>query len=116
MKNKLMIIILALTLTSCSYSEGHRVGTITKFSKKGFIFKTWEGEIATYAKGQASTRLINSFSFSVPDNKVALKIAKLMESGHKVAIKYEEQFFISFWWEGDTMYHIVDAKIVKENN
>lgn len=110
MKN--IAIALLIFLSACSYSDGDRVGQVTKLSRKGFIFKTYEGELATLAKGKAATMISNSFSFSVIDKKVADKIKEAMEIDATVSLHYEQQFFV-FPWEGDTDYFITEVTIIK---
>jgi hypothetical protein len=88
-----------------SYSEGERVGFVQKISKKGWICKTDEGELAmANVIGQPAT----IFPFTVRDDAVAQKIEKL--SGHKVALKYEEHRGIPSSCFGDTTYFVTDAR------
>ena len=69
-----------LTL-SWSYSEGERAGYVQKFSKKGWLCKTWEGELAMVA---IPGSLAEKFPFSVRDPAVAVKVEKTM--GKRVAL------------------------------
>ncbi len=86
-----------------SYSEGVRSGELIKFSKKGVVFKTWEGEIS---KGFGGT---NVFAFSVLDSdpKVINDLKEL--EGQYVKLTYEEKYKTFPWW-GDTHYFIKEAK------
>ncbi|WP_378176193.1 6-phosphogluconate dehydrogenase [Aquimarina sp. SS2-1] len=112
MKKVLAIIILAITLLFAiwyatvyfaSYSEGVRSGELIKFSKKGLIFKTWEGEISQGISGA------QIFSFSVEDKNKEV-IIKLEEfQGRYVKLKYKERF-ATISWLGDTKYFIVDVE------
>lgn len=108
---KLSIIILFLC-TACNFSEGDRVGQVVKLSKKGVIFKTYEGELATIAKGTQATLMSNSFAFSIKDEALVKKVQEAMNNNKTVALHYEEQFF-SFWWEGDTRYHITNVNVTE---
>jgi hypothetical protein len=111
MKKIICSILLACTLSACSYSEGERTGTIVKFSQKGVLFKTWEGELATLAMARAGTAFSNSFAFTVKDDGVVQRIRMAMRKSDKITITYEQQFFM-LPWEGDTTYIIKDVNVV----
>lgn len=86
-----------------SYSKGIRSGELIKFSNKGYLVKTWEGEISQGISGA------QIFSFSVQDNKKDV-IKKLQEyQGRYVKLNYIERYS-TFFWLGDTKYFIVDVK------
>lgn len=90
-----------------SYSDGYRSGELIKFTHKGFVVKTWEGEISQGISGA------QIFSFSVMDNEPEV-IEKLKEyQGKYVKLKYEEKFGTFFFW-GDTKYFITE--VTKENS
>lgn len=90
-----------------SYSDGYRSGELIKFTHKGFVVKTWEGEISQGISGA------QIFSFSVMDNQPEI-IEKLKEyQGKYVKLKYEEKFGTFFFW-GDTKYFITE--VTKENS
>lgn len=85
------------------FSEGYRSGELIKFSRKGVMVKTWEGEIS---QGLAGT---NVFSFSVEDHEKEI-IEKLKEyQGEYLKITYKERYRTFFWW-GDTKYFITDVQ------
>jgi len=67
-----------------SYSQGERVGFVQKISKKGWICKTNEGELAMVNMPGQSAQIVN---FTVPDDAVVGQIEAL--NGHRVAITYE---------------------------
>lgn len=80
----LFVVYLLITLT-WSYSDGERAGYLQKFSRKGWICKTYEGEIAmTTVPGTAPV----IWEFSVWDNAVAKEIAGLLSK--KVILHYRE--------------------------
>lgn len=86
------------------YSEGTRAGELIKFSNKGIIVKTWEGEISQGISGA------QIFSFSVLDQKEDV-IEKLKEfQGEYVELTYVERFGTFFFW-GDTKYFISEVKL-----
>ncbi len=85
------------------YSEGMRSGELIKFSKKGVIVKTWEGEISQGISGAQ----IFEFSVYRKDQEI---IDKLNEySGEFVKVEYEEHYRNFFWW-GKTRYFIKSVK------
>lgn len=109
---KLWMLPLLITLSACSYSEGKRAGQIVKFSRKGILLKTYEGELATLAKGAAGTMINNTFAFSVKDDRIVEEIQQAMDRGSNVTLTYEQAFF-AFPWEGDTTYFIVKVSETK---
>ena len=81
------------------YSEGTRAGELIKFSNKGVLFKTWEGEISQGISGA------QIFQFSVLDKEEEV-IEKLKElQGRYVKVEYVERYSTFFFW-GDTTYFI----------
>ncbi|RXG30796.1 6-phosphogluconate dehydrogenase [Leeuwenhoekiella marinoflava] len=83
------------------YSEGTRAGELIKFSKKGVLVKTWEGQISQGISGA------QIFDFSVMGSKQDV-IDKLKEyQGSYVKLTYEERYATFFFW-GDTKYFITD--------
>jgi hypothetical protein len=98
----LPILLIALWTTialNWAYSKGDRAGYIQKFSQKGWLCKTWEGEIAMVnMPGQAQEK----FAFSVRDDSVAHAITRLM--GDRVAITYEQHPGIPLRCFGETDY------------
>ncbi|GAA3516548.1 6-phosphogluconate dehydrogenase [Aquimarina addita] len=85
-----------------TYSEGVRSGELIKFSYKGVLFKTWEGEISQGLSGA------NIFKFSV-EGKNEEVIKKLEEyQGRYVKLKYKERF-ATISWLGDSRYFIVEV-------
>ncbi len=89
------------------YSEGTRAGELIKFSHKGVIVKTWEGEISQGISGA------QIFPFSVLDNEEEV-IKKMQEyQGNYVKLTYVERFDTFFFW-GDSKYFVTDVS--KENS
>ena len=81
------------------YSEGVRSGELIKFSHKGVLIKTWEGEISQGISGA------QIFSFSVLGEE-AETIEKLKEyQGRYVKLTYLERFDTFFFW-GDSKYFV----------
>jgi hypothetical protein len=104
----LPILLIALWTTialNWSYSDGFRTGYVQKLSQKGWLCKTWEGEIAMVnMPGQAQEK----FAFSVRNDSVAHEITRLM--GGRVTIHYEQHPGIPLRCLGDTEYFITGVK------
>ncbi|HYT98832.1 MAG TPA: hypothetical protein VEK85_00550 [Gemmatimonadales bacterium] len=91
-----------------SYSKGERAGYVQKFSKKGWICKTWEGELAIVSiPGTMSEK----FYFTVRDNAVAARINQSL--GKRVALTYQQHIGIPTSCFGETEYFVVDVKAVE---
>jgi hypothetical protein len=91
-----------------NYSEGERAGFMQKLSKKGWLCKTWEGELSLVALPGAAPE---KFLFSVRDDAVAAKINALV--GQRVALTYEEHKGIPTSCFADTNYFVSDVKAVQ---
>lgn len=86
-----------------SYSQGYRAGELVKFSKKGVLIKTWEGQIS---QGVSESQI---FYFSVEDKDTAV-IRKLIDlQGKPVKLTYKERYRTFPWW-GDTRYFITNVE------
>ncbi len=91
-----------------SYSKGERVGFVQKLSKKGWLCKTNEGELAMVnIEGQQAEK----FYFTVRDDALAQKIESF--AGHRVALEYEEHKGVPSSCFGDTTYFIVGVNETK---
>ena len=90
------------------YSAGNRAGFIQKFSQKGWICKTWEGELAQVNLPGASQE---KFLFTVRDETVAQELTRMM--GNRVSIEYEEHRGIPGSCFGDTDYYVTGVKSLK---
>ena len=104
----LTILWIWLTLT-WSYSEGERAGYIQKFSSKGWLCKTWEGEIAMVTMPGA---IPEKFPFTVRDALVAGKINDL--AGKRVVLPYQQHKFIPSSCFGETEYFVTPAREVSD--
>lgn len=91
-----------------SYSEGERAGYVQKLSKKGWICKTWEGELAMVAMPGS---LAEKFPFSIRDPAVAAKVEKTM--GKRVSLVYEQHVGVPTSCFGETDHFIVDVRSVE---
>jgi len=88
------------------FSEGYRSGELIKFSRKGVIVKTWEGEISQGISGA------QIFKFSVEDGEKEV-VQELIElQGLYVKVTYKERYS-TFFWLGDTKYFITEVSLEK---
>jgi hypothetical protein len=91
-----------------SYSDGERAGYIQKFSRKGWLCKTWEGELAM---ANLPGTLQQTFQFSVRDSAVADQINHSM--GQRVALHYEQHKGVPTSCFGETEYYVTRVEPVK---
>lgn len=111
-----LLIVLIVTLAGyftfiyfATYSEGIRAGELIKFSSKGVLIKTWEGEIS---QGVSDAQL---FEFSVEDKEKEV-IQNLTDfQGKFVKLHYFERYK-TFFWLGDTKYFITKVEEDTERN
>ncbi len=99
----------AFTL-SWSYSAGERAGYVQKFSKKGWICKTWEGEMAMVTMPGT---VAEKFHFTVRDDAVAELINTNV--GSRVVLNYEEHKWIPFSCFGDTGHFVTGVRETAES-
>jgi hypothetical protein len=90
-----------------SYSVGERAGFMQKLSTKGFVCKTWEGELQLVALPGS---MPEKFFFSVRDDAVAQRINATM--GKRVALTYEQHIGVPTSCFGETEYFVTDVKEV----
>lgn len=94
-----------------SYSVGERAGFMQKFSEKGWLCKTWEGELSLIAIPGAAPE---KFIFSVRDPAVAKQIEAQM--GKRVSLNYQQHIGLPTTCFGDTQYYVVGVKEVITSN
>ncbi len=103
-----LVLLAAVTLAlwtwvalSWSYSDGERAGILQKFSHKGWICKTWEGELAMYVVGGVAPQI---WTFSVRDASVAADLSKRV--GERLQLHYSEHKGIPTSCVADTPYFV----------
>ncbi|HEX6051908.1 MAG TPA: hypothetical protein VFZ21_21715 [Gemmatimonadaceae bacterium] len=92
---------------SFAYSAGERVGYIQKFSEKGWLCKTYEGEIAMV---NLPGQIANTFQFTVRDDSVAALINQ--SQGKRVALSYEQHKGLPTSCFGETEYFVRGVKVI----
>ncbi len=90
-----------------TYSDGERAGYVQKFSRKGWICKTWEGELAMVNLPGAMPEI---FRFTVRDDATAAAINRSM--GQRVALHYEQHKGVPTSCFGETEYYVVQVRPV----
>lgn len=110
----LIFIAVASFLYFGNYSTGVRAGVVVKLSERGFLFKTYEGQlnIGTFgAFKNENNQLSTVFEFSVPRDRKeviqALQEASL--AGERVNLYYEEKYF-HYIWLGDSKYLVTKVE------
>lgn len=99
------------------YDEGVRAGNVVRVSKKGVIFKTYEGQLNLQSFGalKGSSPFAETFDFSVEKNKpdVIRELEAVALTGERVNLHYVKRYNI-FPWRGDTKYFIVSVERLGE--
>jgi len=90
-----------------SYSSGHRAGYVQKFSRKGWICKTYEGELAMVNVPGA---LQERWEFSVRDDSIAHLIANSM--GQRVSLNYDQHVGVPTSCFGETQYFVNAVQVL----
>jgi hypothetical protein len=91
-----------------SYSDGSRAGYIQKFSNKGWVCKTHEGELAmTTVPGLAPVL----WQFTVGDDKVASQLTQAM--GKRLVLHYKEHRYLPTTCFGETAYFVDHVEVAE---
>lgn len=111
-----LALVATISMTSCTenYSNGERIGMITKFSQKGLVFDSWEGSLNTTQTGMNSA---TPFEFSVDndinDSTVISTLDSAATEGWKVKIKYHETFGKNWFSNrGETNYFVKEVQVL----
>lgn len=95
-----------------TYSEGSRSGVLTKVSRKGVVFKTYEGElnVGGLNQGDGTIMPLSIFQFSVREKSVYDQLEA--SQGKKVVLHYK-QVIKNFFWQGESDYFVYSITSVK---
>jgi hypothetical protein len=111
----IILVITAITflIFNYTYSEGNRAGVVVKFSKKGYLLKTYEGELNMGGMGNLPNTAQQNmlWNFSVKDQAVADTLMNL--EGRKVSLHYKE-IIKNMPWQGETKYFVDGVKLIKD--
>lgn len=118
MAKRLILVAVALVLLvalyfwaalAWSFSTGDRAGWVQKFSHKGWVCKTWEGELALVSLPGSTPEM---FLFTVRDDAVAAQITKVM--GKRVTLHYEQKVGLPTTCFGETRYFVTGVSVSDE--
>ena len=96
-----------LVYANINYSQGTRVGKVVKISKKGVIFKTWEGQL-----NYGDNKDLWEFSISNSQEQVRVNIDDANKADKRVELFYKEKY-VAFPWRGDTKYLVYKVEILE---
>ncbi len=102
-----LLVLYTLFMLWWSYSEGERAGVLQKFSKRGWVCKTYEGELAMYVVGGVAPQIWN---FSVRNDAVIEQLHKAV--GQQVRLHYREHRGLPTSCFGETDYFVESIEIV----
>ena len=117
-----LMAVMCLTLTSCKehFSDGERVGTVTKFSKAGVFWDSWDGLLNVTQTGMNSSG--EPFAFSMDNDrsdqqKLIDTLVKAQVEGWKVKIKYHQVWGAKnvFKNRGESDYFVDDVIVLDKN-
>ena len=97
-----------------NYSEGSRTGVVVKVSKKGYLFKTYEGtlNLGSISSGEGIIMPTKIWDFSIQKNDTSVFNKITRTQGKDVRLYYQE-VVKTFVWQGDTRYYITKVEVVK---
>ena len=93
-----------------SFADGERAGWVQKFSRRGWLCKTWEGEMALVSMPGT---VAEKFYFSVPDDAIAEQINDSV--GRRVSLTYQQHIGIPTSCFGDTQYFVDGVKVIPDD-
>lgn len=121
MKTRLFAILLIISIfnSACSenYSNGERIGLVTQFSKRGMLWKSWEGHLNITQTGMNSA---DGFDFSIDNDKENERTINLLDSaasiGWKVKLIYHQSFGFNWFSNRGETNHFIDSVIVVDKS
>ncbi len=108
------VTIYLIVLYQANYSTGFRAGIPAKLSKRGVLFKTWEGQLVTgVLQENAGGGINNTWDFSILNSadSVQIKIEEAIAFDKRVKLYYNEKYRVLFW-RGDTPYFVYKVEIL----
>ena len=96
-----------------TYSSGTRTGIVIKVSQKGYVFKTYEGELnlGGFSQGEGTIMVKNIWNFSIQRNDTAIYNSITRSEGKQMRLHYKEVIH-HFFWQSETPYFIDKAEPV----
>lgn len=109
--------LMALLLNNENYSNGERIGYVTKFSHKGQFWKSWEGELNLTQTGMNTS---STFDFSIDNDKnlptVVETIDEAVNKGWKVKLTYHQVNFRNWFSNRGETDYFVDSIVVLDKH
>lgn len=105
----LVFVLYTWSALNWNYAEGERAGFVQKFSKKGWLCKTWEGELAMVSMPGTNPE---KFYFTVDDDAVAQHINGSL--GRRVSLTYQQHMGIPTTCFGETEYFVIAVKVLPQ--
>jgi len=93
------------------YSTGERAGYVQKFSEKGYVCKTYEGELVLVSMPGTQAE---KFFFTVKDKTLVEKINNSL--GKRVRLTYEEHKGIPSTCFGETPYYVQNVQVLEKDD
>ncbi len=103
-----LIVLWTVISVNWTYSQGFRAGYVQKFSKKGLVCKTWEGQLAMVNVPGA---LQERWDFTVKNDSVAQLLESAM--GHQVRVSYDQHVGVPTSCFGETEYYVTGVEVIK---
>ncbi len=103
-----LFVLYTWAVLSWSYSRGERAGYVQKFSKKGWVCKTWEGELAMVSIPGTTPE---KFYFSVRDDSTAMHINQTL--GRRVVLVYEQHIGVPSNCFAETEYFVTEVRALE---
>lgn len=110
----ILLFVAFVLICGTNYSDGARTGVVIKASHKGFLFKTYEGELnlGGISEGDGTLMPTRVWKFSIPRGDTAVYNQIVRSQGKHVRLYYNEVLKV-FFWQGDTPYMVSKVEIVK---
>ncbi len=124
MRNLLILVVILFIgvmffLYYATYSTGQRAGIVLEISKRGAVFKTYEGKIdvLNFGSVKSDNQLSQTFEFSVPKNREDLinKLEEVSLTGERVQLRFEQKY-AALPWRGETKYFVTSVKRMEDEN
>lgn len=109
-----VVVVYIIFVSSFHYSEGSRTGYLSKFTRKGYVFKTYEGDLFLGGATADNSTLINTiWSFSVKSGDQTV-IDSLHKYEGSIVKAHYYQILKNMPWQGDTEYYVYKVEFVRE--
>lgn len=121
-KGLLAVLAIGCLMTSCTsenYSNGEKIGLVTKMQQQGIIWKSWEGHLNLTQTGMNSSNSA-PFDFSLDNDhfqpEVLATLDSAAERGWKVKLTYHETYGLNWWGNrGHTDFFVTSVEVVDKN-